>query len=180
MSRGRLDRLLASCVVACVLLAFACYGIAEAHWFRGAMAGMGGAYAREIDPQGAPWAEADAHRVGLTALRDSQYFARGGLAFLLLAFGGTIAAALRTHRYWLTWHWLTFAVSVPVLAASWFAAGRLLYGTGSSNIWIPVSCVAALACAIDLRRTRSTGPGRIVAWSVLAVSLAVVIIFAVA
>ena len=97
-----------------------------------------------------------------------------------LAFGGTIAAALRTHRNWLTWHWLTFAVSVPVLAASWFAAGRLLYGTGSSNIWIPVSCVAALACAIDLRRTRSTGPGRIVAWSVLAVSLAVVIIFAVA
>ena len=90
MTRGRLDKLLAVCVVACVLLAFACYSIAESRWFRGAMAGMAGAYAREIDPQAAPWAETDARRAGLTALRDSQYFARAGIAFLLLAFGGTM------------------------------------------------------------------------------------------
>ena len=180
MSRGRLDKLLAVCVVACVLLAFACYSIAEARWFRGAMAGMGGAYAREIDPQTAPWVEADARRAGLTALRDTQYFARGGIAFLLLAFGVTTTAALRTYRVWRSWHWLTFGVSGPVLAASWFAAGRLLHGTGRSNIWIPVGCAAALACAIDLRRKRSTGPGRFVAWSVLAVSCSVVIIFAAA
>lgn len=142
------------------------------------MAGMAGAYAREIDPRGAPWVEADAHRVGLTALKDSQVFVRAGIVFLLLALGGTIVAVLRTYRDWRSWHWLTFSVSGPVLAASWFAIGRLLYGTGSSKIWIPVGCAAALACAIDLKRTRSTGPGRIVAWSVLAISVSVVITFA--
>ena len=180
MSRGRLDKLLAVCVVACVLLAFASYNMAELHWLRGAMAGTAGAYAREIDPQGAPWAEADAHRAGLTALRETQYLVTGGVTFLLLALVGTIAAALRTYRDWRSWHWLAFAVSVPALAASWFAVGRLLYGTGSSNIWIPVSCATALASGVDLRRTRSTGPGRIVAWSVLAVSVSAVIIFATA
>jgi hypothetical protein len=175
---GRVDKLVAICVVASVSLALACYAFAELSWFRGAMAGMAGAYAREIDPQGAPWAEIDAHRAGLTALNDSRNFVVAGRAFLLLALAGTIAAAVRTVRSWRSWHWLTFVVSGPALAASWFAGGRLLFGTGSSTIWIPVACAAAIACAIDLKRTRSIGPGRIVAWSVLAVSVSAACIFA--
>ena len=140
MSRARVDKLLAAGVVACVLLAATCYGVAELHWFRGAMAGMAGAYAREIDPHGAPWAEAEAQRAGLAALHDSRRLVRGGHALLLLALIGTIVAALRTSRDWRSWHWLTFAASGPLLAASWFAVGRLLYGTGSSHIWIPIGC----------------------------------------
>jgi len=175
---GRVDKLVAACVVAAVSLALACYALAELSWFRGAMAGMGGAYAREIDPRGAPWAERDAQQVGLKALNDGQNFVRAGRGFLLLALAGTIAAAVRTVRDWRSWHWLTFGGAGPALAASWFAGGRLLYGTGSANIWIPVGCAAAIACAIDLKRTRSTGPGRIVAWSVIAVSVSAVCIFA--
>ena len=175
-----MDKLLAAGVVACVLLAATCYGVAELHWFRGAMAGMAGAYAREIDPHGAPWAEAEAQRAGLAALHDSRRLVRGGHALLLLALIGTIVAALRTSRDWRSWHWLTFAASGPLLAASWFAVGRLLYGTGSSHIWIPIGCAAAVACGFDLRRPRSTGPGRIVAWSVLTISVSVVTIFAAA
>jgi len=180
MSRARVDKLLATCVVACVLLAATCYSTAELHWFHGAVAGMAGAYAREIDPQGAPWAEAEAQRTGLAALHDSRRLVREGHAFVLLAIIGTIVAALRTYRDWRSWHWLAFVASGPLLAASWFAVGRLLYGTGSSHIWIPVGCVVALACGIDLRRPRSTGPGRIVAWFVLTISVSVVVIFAAA
>ena len=115
MSCARVDKLLATGVVACVLLAATCYSIAELHWFHGAMAGMAGAYAREIDLQGAPWAEAEAQRTGLAALHDSQHLVREGHAFVLLAIIGTIVAALRTYRDWRSWHWLAFAASGPLL-----------------------------------------------------------------
>ena len=60
------------------------------------------------------------------------------------------------------------------------AIGRLLYGTGRSSIWIPVACGSVLACALDLRRLRSAGPGRLVAWSVLSIAVVAGIVFAVA
>ena len=180
MSRARFDNVLATGVVACWLLMVTCYTLAETHWFRGAMAGMAGTYAREIDPSSAPRVESDAWNAVRSAADDTRHFVWCGNGFALLAVLGGVAAALRTYRDWRSWHWLTFVVFVPVTEAVWFAIGRLLYGTGRSNIWIPVTCGAVLACALDLRRSRSAGPGRIVAWSVLAMGAVAGIVFAVA
>ena len=47
-----------------------------------------------------------------------------------------------------------------------------------ASLKVRLLMAAAIACVIDLKRTRSTGPGRIVAWSVLAVSVSAACIFA--
>ena len=140
MSRARFDNVLATGVVACWLLMVTCYTLAEMHWFRGAMAGMAGAYAREIDPLSAPRVESNAWNTVRSASYDSRHFVWGGIGFAVLAVIGAVAAALRTYRDWRSWHWLTFLVFAPVTGAAWFAIGRLLYGTGRSSIWIPVTC----------------------------------------
>ena len=181
VSRARFDNVLAAAVVACWLLMVTCYTLAEMGWFSGALSGMAGAYAREIDPSSAPEVESSAWKAGRSALSDSRRLVRGGIGFAVVAVIGAVVAALRCYRDWRRWHWLTFVVFVPVTGALWFAIGRLLYGTGRSDIWIPVACVSALACALDLRRLRSAGgPGRIVAWSVLAIAAFAGIVFAVA
>jgi hypothetical protein len=64
--------------------------------------------------------------------------------------------------------------------SAWFAIGTQLYGTGRSSIWIAVACGSALACGFDLRRSRSAGPGRIVACSVLAIAAVADVVFAIA
>jgi len=180
MSRSRFDAVLAIGVVACWILMVTCYTLAEMHWFHGAVAGMAGAYAREIDPLSAPRVESRAWNTLGSALEDSRRLVWGGIGFAALAVVGTVAAALRTYRDWRDWHWLTFVVFAPVTGAAWFAIGRLLYGTGRSSVWIPVAFVSALACALDLRRSGSAGPGRIVAWSVLAIAAVAGVVFAVA
>jgi hypothetical protein len=180
MTRSRFDGVLAAGVVACWLLMLTSYTFAEMHWFRGARAGMVGAYAREIDPVSAPEVESSAWNTARNALEDSRHLVWAGFAFAGLAIIGSAAAALRTYRDWRSWHWLTFAVFAPVTGAAWFAIGRLLYGTGRSGVWIPVAAGAVLACALDLRRSGSAGPGRFVAWSVLAIAAVASIVFAVA
>ena len=180
MSRARFDNVLATGVVACWLLMVTCYTLAEMHWLRGAMAGMAGTYAREIDPRSAPTIESNAWNTVRSAFDDTRHFVWCGIGFAVLAVLGGVVAALRTYRDWRSWHWLTFVVFAPVTGAVWFAIGRLLYGTGRSSIWIPVTCGSVLACALDLRRSRSAGAGRIVAWSVLAIGAVAGIVFAVA
>jgi hypothetical protein len=171
MTPARLDKILAVGVVAGFLLAVACFGVAQSEVFRGAMAQMSGLYAREFDPLGASAIEADARRAGLEAFESSRRFDDAGGALLVLAGLATAVAALRTYQDWRSWHWLSFAAFGPALGAAWFASGRWLYNTGSSRIWIPVACATTLACGFDLRRSSSAGPGRIVAWFVLALGV---------
>lgn len=180
MSRARFNDVLEAGVVACWLLMVTCYTLAEVHWFRGAVAGMAGAYAREIDPLTAPGVGSSAWSTVRSASNNSRLLVRGGIGFAVLVVIGAVAIALRTYRDWRCWPWLTFVVFAPVTGAAWFAIGRVLYGTARSSIWIPVACGSVLACAIDLRRTRSAGPGRIVTWSVLAIAALAGIVFAVA
>src|SRR5262245_1558962 len=120
MSRARLNDAIAVSVVACFALALTSFGLAEAYWFQGAMSGMAGAYAREINPARAPWIEAEAQRMGLSALESTRVLVRGGFGLAVLAVIGSIVAALRTYRDWRRWHWLTFAAAVPVIGAAWF------------------------------------------------------------
>jgi len=180
MSHARFNDVLEASVVACWLLMATCFTLAEMHWFRGAVAGMAGAYAREIDPLTAPGVESSAWNAVRSAGTNSRFLVRGGIGFAVLTVIAAVAVALRTYRDWRRWPWLTVVMFAPVTGAAWFAVGRLLYGTGRSSLWTPVACGSVLACALDLWRSRSAGPGRIVAWSVLATAALAGIVFAVA
>jgi hypothetical protein len=72
MSHARFDDALAAGVVVCWLLMLTCYTLAEMHWFRGAVAGMAGAYAREIDPLTAPGVESSAWNAARRAIDNSR------------------------------------------------------------------------------------------------------------
>ena len=96
MSRARFDNVLAAGVVACWLLTVMCYTLAETHWLRGAMAGMAGTYAREIDPLSAQSVEWDAWNTARSASGDTQHFVWSGIGFAALAVIGGATAALRT------------------------------------------------------------------------------------
>ena len=155
MSRARFGNVLATGVVACWLLMVTCYTLAEMHWLRGAMAGMAGTYAREIDPRSAPTIESNAWNTVRSAFDDTRHFVWCAIGFAVLAVLGGVVAALRTYRDWRSWHWLTLVVFAPVTGAVWFAIGRLLYGTGRSSIWNSTPMVRPQSCG--RRSARSTG-----------------------
>jgi hypothetical protein len=177
-STGRVDKAIAAAVVVCIVLMLACFGLAQKYWFQSALAGSAFAYAREThEPMEARSVEERALRASRMSNDLSERLSQYGSGLGLLAILGTLIAGLRWYREWRRWHWLTFAAAGPCLAAAAFATGRLLLGTGHASTWIPVCCVVVLTCVVDLRRSRSRGPGRIVAWSVLLMAVLAALVF---
>jgi hypothetical protein len=90
----------------------------------------------------------------------------------LLALGAPLCAAVgawRARRSWRRWPWLTLVAYAPAMVAFAYALGGMYFEARRSWALVATSAVCLVACAIDLRRLRQPGTGRMLAWSLAGV-----------